>query len=127
MKKTLIVAGLLLASGYYAGAQQNGEAPAPPPPPAPPKVMAKQKAPPPPEAPAAPVKKSDDAFMKRNKDVRGLHIHNNQVTVTLKDNSKEEYNLDNTEDLKKFKAKYGELPEAPPPPPPPTRHGIRKA
>jgi hypothetical protein len=92
--------------------------------------LVREKAPPPPpvqEAPPAPVKKSDDAFMKRNKDVRGLHIDNNQVTVTLKDKTKEVYNLDNAEELKKFKAKYGELPKAPPPPPPPARPGAKKA
>lgn len=125
MKKNLIVAGLLLAMGQYGNAQQKSDAPPPPPPPAPPQVMDPQKSvakPAKPAIPLVPYANPDTDFLQKNKEVKSLHRKDDQLTVIRKDNTKETYDLNEKEDLEKFKAKYGELPEAPPPPPaPPVR------
>lgn len=60
------------------------------------------------------------AFLKRNPDVKGIEWSNgNKVHIRFKSGKEEAYDLNNEEDVKKLKNKYGELPAPPPPPPVP--------
>jgi hypothetical protein len=80
-----------------------------PPPPPPPKVsMSKVK----PENPSR-------TFYKRNPSVEDISwTTNNKVVIRLKTGNKEDYDLDNPQEMKTFQEKYG-IPPPPPPPPPP--------
>ena len=51
--------------------------------------------------------------------VKGIHINNEKVTVTLKSGEKEYYDLGTAEGKKNFEDKYGPMPEPPVPPIPP--------
>ncbi|MBC7827955.1 MAG: hypothetical protein H7122_09425 [Chitinophagaceae bacterium] len=63
------------------------------------------------------------------KNVSGFSSINNEVTVTLKDGTKEKYNLNKPEEKAAFETKYGSLPAPPEPPssvlapPPPSPAG----
>jgi hypothetical protein len=59
---------------------------------------------PPPPPPAPP---------KLPKNVKSINIRNNEATVTLKDGTKENYDLDNDADKAAFEKKYGKVPEPP--------------
>ena len=63
--------------------------------------------------PATPVK---SALPKKVKSIESV---NNQVTVTLTDGKKENYNFDKADDRLRFEEKYGSFPEPPAPPTPP--------
>lgn len=113
MKKiTVVFAALLLSATAFS---QSKKAKAAPPPPPPPRVEMKDLAPPPPPEPAAPAIK-DDAFFKRNPNVKGLWIEDETVTIELKSGSSETYDLGNKEEAQQLEKKYGKLPEPPPPP-----------
>ena len=62
-----------------------------------------------------------DDFLKRNPDVKGASIKDNELVIDLKSGSTETYALSNKERMSAAEKKYGELPvfPAPPPPPPP--------
>lgn len=66
------------------------------------------KPPAPPQKPALP------------KNVKSIVDINNEITVTLKDGTKERYDLSRPEDKEAFEKKYGPLPEPPLPPSPPS-------
>lgn len=51
--------------------------------------------------------------------VKQINVNKNKVRVTLKNGSKEHYDLNNTAEKKEFERKYGEIPPPPPPPDPP--------
>jgi hypothetical protein len=90
-----------------------GEIPAPPPPPPPPMA---------PTPPAPPIAPDASASPKLPDNVKSLHIANDQVTVTLKNGTKEEYDFKNENDRKAYQKKYGALVAPLPPPPPPQPH-----
>lgn len=98
---------------YYEGLY--GEIPPPPPPPAPPAAplaplpaieagTAVAPLPPlPPVAPVPPVPPVPPALPKK---VKNLNINNNKATVTLKNGTVENYNLDSPEEKQAFEKKY---------------------
>jgi beta-lactamase regulating signal transducer with metallopeptidase domain len=87
-----------------------GEIPSPPPPPPPPMA---------PIPPAPPIAPDASASPKLPANVKSLNITNDQVTVTLKNGTREEYNFKNENDRKAYQKKYGALVAPLPPPPPP--------
>jgi|SRR5215212_7023811 len=121
-KRFLVTFAIVTASVSFA--QQKKQ---PPPPPAsPPKVNLEKFVPPPPP-PKAPEKQKTDlpkdykAFLKHNPTVKNLAWSQNKVHVYLKSGKEEIYNLDDTEQMRMLKDKYGDLPVAPPPPPQPPK------
>jgi hypothetical protein len=111
MKKILILLASLVVIGTMAGNAQTEKKEPPPPPP--PKVDIKKFVPP------VIVKNEDlEAFYKRNPSVINFSIKENKVTLKLKDGKKEEYNLKDEEENKRFIEKYGQPPVPPSPPPP---------
>ncbi|MFN4315717.1 MAG: hypothetical protein ACK4E0_15560 [Chitinophagaceae bacterium] len=114
MKKNLFLASLALALGFSSLAQNKAQAPPPPPPPEPPKVELKKFTP-----PRIVKDEGYEAFLSRNKEVnRLIWKDGQQVTVVRNDKTKEQYNLAEQTEKKKFVEKYGEPPVPPPPPPP---------
>ena len=60
-----------------------------------------------------------EEFLKRNQRVKALEwTSGSKVLVILKSGKKENYDLDNSEELKKAESLYGTFPMSPPPPPP---------
>ncbi|MCR6721857.1 MAG: hypothetical protein NVV59_16565 [Chitinophagaceae bacterium] len=116
MKKILLSAGMVLAMGLFVQAQKK-ETVAPPPPPQPPAEVPAPLAP-----PKIEVVKFEDEFLTRNKNVSAYRFKSgNKIVITIKDRSKEEYNLKDAADVKRFEEKYGALPTPPPPPPAPPK------
>ena len=124
MKGMFVALALLTTSATYAQKKTKQ----PPPPPPPPTAEIKNLTPPPPpntsppptieaEHFVSPGNKEYQDFLKRNHDVKGIGwTENNTVRVHLKSGKEEVYDLNNEEDAKKLKSKYGELPAPPPPP-----------
>jgi len=110
MKKLFLLPVGLLCLALASNAQKT-PAP-PPPPPEPPKVEVIKFTPP-------VVVKDGDDFRQRNPQVRSIWTQNSIITLTLKDKTKETYNLENKAEHKKFTDKYGAPPTPPPPPPAP--------
>ena len=110
MIKKFLLPACLAGIAFVSNAQKT----APPPPPEPPKVEAIEFAP--------PVIINDgqlEEFYSRNKTVSKIARNNQRITITLKDNKVEKYNLALEADKKLFNEKYGEAPDITPPPPPP--------
>lgn len=104
---------ILVACSFFAAAQKDESTPPPPPPPEPPKVVMALFQPPVTDEVTA-------DFYKLNKNVSNLSWQEGHIViVTLKDNSKEKYDLNDSNQKNAFKNKYGECPPMPPPPPPP--------
>lgn len=62
-----------------------------------------------------------DTVPAKNKlpdNVKGVRVKKDKVTVTLKDGTREEYNLANDAEEAAFEKKYGDILPPPPPPPP---------
>lgn len=124
MKKKFFLAMAVLATSVALAQQKKLKQPPPPPPP--PVVDVKEIPPPPsPPTPMNPPSKTKmslpkdyQAFLKRNPDVKSIDWNNNEVRIRLKSGKEETYDLNNEEEAKKLKDKYGELPVPPPPPPP---------
>jgi len=129
MKKRFFVAIAVLATSVVFAQQKKMKQPPPPPPP--PVVDVKEvPPPPPPPEPVNPPSKTKmslskdyQSFLKRNPDVKEMDLNNNKIHIRLKSGKEEVYDLNNKEEVKKLKDKYGELPAPPPPPPPPTAKG----
>ncbi|MEO5564204.1 MAG: M56 family metallopeptidase [Chitinophagaceae bacterium] len=77
--------------------------------------------PPPPPPPGPPV---PPAGPKMPANVKSFHINDGHATVTLKNGTKEEYNLENDDEKKAFEKKYGKMPPPPAPPLPPSAASI---
>ena len=77
-----------------------------------------KKPPPPPKVSMSKVKPENPGrtFYKRNPSVEDISwTTNNKVVIRLKTGNKEDYDLNNPQEMKTFQEKYG----IPPPPPPP--------
>ena len=127
MKKSIFISTAVLV-GSLVFAQQKKEKPYPPPPP--PILDAKDIAPPPPPAPKGPPKVLVDhfpapndenykAFLRNNPSVKSVSWSENKIRIHLQSGKEEVFDLNNKEQMEKFKQQYGELPIPPPPPPPP--------
>lgn len=100
------------------------EKPSPPPPPI---LDAKDITPPPaPKDPPrveyfpSPGKENYKAFLRNNPSVKSVSWSENKIRIHLQSGKEEVFDLNNKEQMEKFKQQYGELP-VPPPPPPPAR------
>lgn len=125
MKKSVLVAIVVLA-GSVVFAQKKVKQPLPPPPPV--ANVSEVVPPPPPPLPPkmADISKEQQTFFKRNPNVKGIDRNNKEVRIHLKSGKEEVFDLNNKEDVEKLKNQYGELPAPPPPPPPPPAPGIPK-
>ena len=75
-----------------------------------------------PEAPATPATPATPAEpVKLPSHIKGISVHNDKVTVQLKNGTKENYDLSIPAQKESFEKKYGKLLPPPPPPPPPAR------
>jgi hypothetical protein len=106
MKKILFVL-VCAGTGLCTSAQKP-----PPPPPAPPKVVG--TIPPPPVVTVQ--DKQIHEFYKRNPSVTNISRQGTVVTITLKEKTKEKYDLARPSEASGFENKYGECPVPPPPP-----------
>lgn len=121
---------MAIVSGTVALAQKKEKNIAPPPPP--PEVIKKEIPPPPPpkvemERFSSPDVADYKEFLKRNPTVKSIGwMENNHVRLHLKSGKEEVYDLNNEEQAKQLKTKYGELPAPPPPPPAPKAPKTKK-
>jgi hypothetical protein len=126
MKKSIFISMAVLA-GSLVFAQQKKEKPYPPPPP--PILDVKDITPPPPPlAPNDPPKNLIEyfpspgnenyrAFLRNNPSVKSVSWSENKIRIHLQSGKEEAFDLNNKEQMEKFKQQYGELPIPPPPPP----------
>lgn len=114
VKKIIAAGASLFLVIVSANAQTEKKDPPPPPPPnvdltkfTPPIIIAKGE-------------KADD-FYNRNPSVKEISRQGNKIILKLKDGTKQEYNVNNKDEIKGFTDEYGESPLPPPPTAPPKK------
>jgi len=115
---------MAVLAGSLVFAQQKKEKPSPPP-----ILKFEDITPPPPPSPKDPPKVLVDhftspgnenykAFLRNNPSVKSVSWTENKIRIHLQSGKEEVFDLNDKEQMAKFKQQYGELPVPPPPPPP---------